>query len=56
MTEAEYLEYDRTHEDKHEFFDGYLVLWKGEVLGMAGCSPEHSLLGSSILAALHTAA
>jgi Uma2 family endonuclease len=56
MTEAEYLEYDRTHEGKHEFFDGYLVPWNGEVLGMAGGSPEHSLLGSAILAALHGAA
>jgi Uma2 family endonuclease len=56
MTEAEYLEYDRTHEGKHEFFDGCLVPWNGEVLGMAGASPEHNLLGGAVFAALHAAA
>ncbi len=52
MTEAEYLACDAANEGKHEFFDGYLVPWNGEILGMAGGSPEHSLLGMSISSAL----
>jgi len=34
MTEAEYLEYDRTHDGKHEYVNG-------EVVAMSGVSDAH---------------
>ena len=41
MTEAEYLEFERASETKHEFFDG-------EVFDMAGASEEHNSIAQSI--------
>jgi Uma2 family endonuclease len=40
MTEAEYLEHDRTHDGKHEFANG-------EVVAMAGASLAHSTIQSN---------
>jgi Uma2 family endonuclease len=37
MTEAEYLEFERASETKHEFF-------RGEIFAMAGASREHDLI------------
>ncbi|HVV82792.1 MAG TPA: Uma2 family endonuclease [Kofleriaceae bacterium] len=45
MTEAEYLEYERTHEGKHE-------LVNGEVLAMSGVSPAHNRIQVNAIVAL----
>ena len=45
MTEAEYLEYDATHEGKHEFVNGELV-------AMSGVSEQHSTIQTNLLAEL----
>lgn len=45
MSPAEYLAWERTQESKHEYFDG-------DVFAMAGGSPRHNRLCSSINAAL----
>jgi Uma2 family endonuclease len=43
MTEAEYLEFERASETKHEYF-------KGEIFAMAGASEEHNSIAGSIYA------
>jgi len=45
MTEAEYLEFERTSEIKHEFF-------AGEVLSMTGASEAHNLICVNVIAEL----
>ncbi len=45
FTEAEYLEYDRTHEGRHEFVNG-------EIIAMAGASFAHLRLASNAMIAL----
>ena len=45
MTEPEYLAYDLTHEGKHEFVSG-------EVLAMAGVTPDHDLVQINLVVAL----
>ena len=45
MTEAEYLEYDRTHEGKHEFVNG-------EVIAMSGVSDAHDRIELNTIGAL----
>lgn len=45
MTEAEYLEYDRTHEGKHE-------LVNGEVVAMSGVSDAHDRIQVNAMVAL----
>jgi Uma2 family endonuclease len=47
MTEAEYLEYDRTHDGKHE-------LVNGEVLAMSGVSDAHDRIEVNAITALAT--
>ena len=41
FTPEEYLEYDRTHEGKHEYVDGAIV-------AMAGGMPDHALVASNV--------
>ncbi len=45
MTEAEYLEYDRTHAGKHEYVNG-------EVVAMAGVSDAHDRIQINAIVAL----
>src|SRR5205807_4146795 len=45
LTAAEYLEIERAAETKHEFFNG-------EMVAMAGASPEHVLITANITGAL----
>lgn len=45
MTEAEYLEFERNSEIKHEYING-------EVIAMTGASWEHNMICSSIIASL----
>lgn len=45
VTEAEYLEYDRTHEGRHEFVNG-------EIIAMAGASFAHLRLASNTMITL----
>jgi len=45
MTPAEYLEFERTSEIKHEYFDG-------EVFAMAGAKPNHNLINANIVSEL----
>jgi Uma2 family endonuclease len=45
LTEAEYLDFERKAEVKHEFFDG-------EVFAMAGGTPAHSLISANAIRAL----
>ncbi|HUN09451.1 MAG TPA: Uma2 family endonuclease [Aggregatilineales bacterium] len=45
MTEAAYLELERTAEVRHQWIDG-------EVFAMAGASEEHSLIGSNLITTL----
>jgi Uma2 family endonuclease len=45
MSEAEYLEFERASETKHEFF-------KGEIFAMAGASEEHDSIAMNIAASL----
>jgi Uma2 family endonuclease len=45
MTEAEYLEYDRTHDGKHEYVNG-------EVVAMSGVSDAHDRIEVNTIAAL----
>jgi len=47
MTEAEYLEYDRTHEGKHEYVNG-------EVVAMSGVSDAHDRIQVNTTLALGT--
>jgi Uma2 family endonuclease len=47
-TYAEYLAFEREAETKHEFVDGQIV-------AMAGGTPEHSRLAASVIQALGTA-
>lgn len=47
MTEADYLEYDRTHDGKHE-------LVNGEVVAMAGASAAHNRIQVNSVLALGT--
>lgn len=47
MTEAEYLEYDRTHEGKHEYVNG-------EVVAMSGVSDAHDRIQINATLALGT--
>lgn len=46
LTLDEYLELDRTSEERFEYFDG-------EVFSMAGGSPEHARITGNIFAAVH---
>ena len=48
MTESEYLEYDATHEGKHEFYNG-------EVVALAGASEEHGAVVQGLSVALSNA-
>ncbi len=48
MTVQEYLAFEATAEEKHEFVNG-------EVVAMAGASPEHSAVTAGLSAALITA-
>ncbi|MFP4307175.1 MAG: Uma2 family endonuclease [Desulfococcaceae bacterium] len=45
MTPAEYLEFERTSETKHEYFDG-------EVFAMAGAKPNHNLINANLISEL----
>lgn len=45
MTEAEYLEYDRTHDGKHEYVNG-------EVVAMSGVSDAHDRIQVNAIVAL----
>lgn len=47
MTEAEYLEYERTHDGKHEYVNG-------EVIAMAGVSDAHDRIQVNTTVALAT--
>jgi Uma2 family endonuclease len=47
MSEAEYLEFERASETKHEFLNG-------EVFDMAGASREHNLIAGSTYASLYS--
>jgi Uma2 family endonuclease len=47
MSEAEYLEYDETHEGKHEFVNG-------EVVAMSGASEAHLVIVGNLHVALRT--
>src|SRR5882762_591732 len=47
LTEAQYLEIERTAEFKSEFFDG-------EMFAMAGGSRRHSLIASNLIGELRT--
>jgi Uma2 family endonuclease len=46
MTVAEYLAFERAHEQKHEYIDGY-------VRAMSGASVAHNIIVSNTLARLH---
>ena len=46
LTEAEYLDFEREAEMKHEFFDG-------ELFAMSGGTRTHSLVTANLIAALH---
>lgn len=46
MTAGDYLAWERTQRDRHEFHHG-------EVFAMSGASPRHNLIGASALVALH---
>ena len=48
LTEAQFLEQERRAEFKSEFFEG-------EVFGMAGGTRNHALIGTNLIAALHSA-
>jgi len=48
MSAAEYLDWEREQDDKHELHDG-------EVFAMAGGSPRHNLLSTAIAAELRAA-
>lgn len=41
LTEAEYLQIERAAESKSEFYDG-------EMFGMAGGTPQHSLIATNL--------
>ena len=47
MSEAEYLEFERANETKHEYLNG-------EVFDMAGASREHNLIVGSTYASLYS--
>jgi Uma2 family endonuclease len=47
MTEAEYLEFERSSELKHEFLNG-------DVFAMTGASEEHNLISVNVITALKT--
>lgn len=46
LTFDDYLQWESTNEEKHEYFDG-------EVFAMAGASDNHDLVAVNILTALH---
>lgn len=46
ITEAEYLELERTSVNKHEYF-------AGDIYAMAGASEQHNLIASNVNAMLH---
>jgi Uma2 family endonuclease len=46
MTEAEYLEFERASETKHEFYNG-------EVFAMAGATYEHNMIFAGTFGSLH---
>jgi Uma2 family endonuclease len=46
MTEAEYLEFERASETKHEFYNG-------EVFAMAGATYEHNMIFAATLGSLY---
>jgi Uma2 family endonuclease len=48
MTEAEYLAYEGASLERHEFFNGEIVL-------MAGGSPDHALIAANIMGAFQRA-
>ena len=45
-TPADYLAFERSHPDKHEFVDGQIVL-------QAGGSRNHALIGTNVTSSLH---
>ncbi len=45
-TPADYLAFERSHNDKHEFVDGRIVL-------LAGGSRNHALIGTNVASSLH---
>jgi Uma2 family endonuclease len=47
LTEHEYLMFERTSAQKHEFFDG-------EIFAMAGGTVAHNLISGNVFASLHT--
>lgn len=47
VTEGEYLHFERTSLEKHEFF-------RGEVFAMAGASPRHNKIFSNLFIALES--
>jgi Uma2 family endonuclease len=46
-TEAEYLAFERSSEEKHEFLNG-------EIFAMAGAKENHNLIVANIIASLHS--
>jgi Uma2 family endonuclease len=48
MSYAEYLTFEEASETKHEFIDGEVYPWGGEVVGMAGASFIHNALVAAV--------
>lgn len=49
LTEAEYLEFERASEEKHEFVDGYRIPVHDPHVGMAGASFEHNVIVGNVV-------
>jgi len=47
ITSEEYLELERTSEDRHEYFNG-------EIFAMVGAKPEHNLINTNIVSELRS--
>ncbi len=59
-TAAEYLEFERASEGKHEFVNGHIYPMRGgsdtdRASGMSGGTDAHALIGWNVLAAFHAA-
>src|ERR1041385_5553388 len=48
LTVDEYLEFERTSTEKHEYF-------RGEVFAMSGASPRHNIIFTNLIGELYTA-
>lgn len=56
MSEAEYLEYDRTHEGKYEYINGEVIPWNegwddvsGQFVAMAGATEAHNTIQANVM-------